>query len=259
MGGMVDTHDGAVAADALRQWLSARSATADRRTTDVGTSGEHLATAAQVASPPIDFTVASPVAQPSEPPTATLPSRARRQAAISCLERISTAIATGGMGGYHSSDEEEEEVKEDTSPSHDMQDRKPTASSAYISSRIRKRNHPCKTRDGKKRKCEEHEAPTKQPEESETPSPCCICLEIPTPEDLASISGCSHPFCFGCIEKWAERENTCPLCKARFLNIERVNSSGTNCEKSKKVANRDQRTDFSFLNSLNGIGMFGET
>ncbi|KAL7478397.1 hypothetical protein ACHAW6_004162 [Cyclotella cf. meneghiniana] len=253
-GEMVATHDGAAAADALRQWLRSRSANVERRITDDATSGERLAPPAQVPSPLIDSTAVSPVAPTSGPPTDTLPRRARRQAAISCLERISTAIATGGMGGYHSSDEEE--ANANTSHSHDMEDRKPTA---HISNRIRKRNHACKTRDGKKRKCEQQEPPTKQPEESEAPSPCCICLEIPTPEDLASISGCSHPFCFGCIEKWAERENTCPLCKARFLNIQRVNSTGNNCQKSKKVTNRDQRTDLSFMNSLNGIGMFGET
>eukprot|EP00804_Cyclotella_cryptica_P024435 CCRYP_019254-RB/>CCRYP_019254-RB protein AED:0.07 eAED:0.07 QI:1355/1/1/1/0/0.33/3/1288/616 len=219
---------------------------------------------ATIASPPTESTAAAPVAPPSDPQIPTLPSRARRQAAISCLERISTAIATSGMGGYHSSDDDDEKEEQEqdeegnmSSAQDDVEDRKPTATNESITNRIRKRNHPCKTLGGKKRKCEEQEPPNEQPEESEAPSPCCICLEIPTAEDLASISGCSHPFCFGCIEKWAERENTCPLCKARFLNIERVNFCGTNnSEKSKKVTNRDQRTDFSFMNSLTGIGMF---
>lgn len=40
--------------------------------------------------------------------------------------------------------------------------------------------------------------------------------------DVASISGCMHKFCFDCIDKWAETENKCPLCKADFRTIDRV-------------------------------------
>lgn len=52
---------------------------------------------------------------------------------------------------------------------------------------------------------------------------CAICLDKPdTLVDLATISGCSHKFCFDCIDKWAETENKCPCCKQRFRTIDRV-------------------------------------
>ena len=81
---------------------------------------------------------------------------------------------------------------------------------------------------------------------------CSICLEIPSRAEVACISGCAHTFCFQCIEKWAERENTCPLCKIRFTKIERVNKppprkrkkgDGPRPKNTKRVKNRDQRAD----------------
>lgn len=96
---------------------------------------------------------------------------------------------------------------------------------------------------------------------------CCICLEIPTEEELSTINGCDHPYCFTCIETWAYRENTCPLCKSRFTKIEKVNHKkagkrkrGGECgsgekssgRKSKRVRNRNQRADVSLINPLQG-------
>ena len=52
---------------------------------------------------------------------------------------------------------------------------------------------------------------------------CCICMCDVELDDLSKINCCKHSFCFGCIEKWSERENTCPLCKSRFTTIDRVN------------------------------------
>lgn len=73
---------------------------------------------------------------------------------------------------------------------------------------------------------------------------CCICMGDVEPDDLAQINGCDHSFCFGCIEKWAERENTCPLCKCRFTKIDRINKKRKKGAKnSKKVKQRDQRSD----------------
>ena len=78
---------------------------------------------------------------------------------------------------------------------------------------------------------------------------CCICLETTAKCDLAKIDGCDHRYCFTCIEKWAERENTCPQCKARFLKIERVHkvkrqkNEPNEVENVKEVDNRDQRSD----------------
>mmetsp|Transcript_6972 Transcript_6972/g.12158 ORF Transcript_6972/g.12158 Transcript_6972/m.12158 type:complete len:407 (-) Transcript_6972:225-1445(-) len=82
-----------------------------------------------------------------------------------------------------------------------------------------------------------------QPEPIENEN-CCICMCDVEPEDLSLINGCEHRFCFGCIEKWAERENTCPLCKIRFTKIDRVNKKRKKGVKnSKKVKQRDQRSD----------------
>lgn len=52
---------------------------------------------------------------------------------------------------------------------------------------------------------------------------CAICLDAPPSlTDVASISGCTHKFCFDCIDQWANTENRCPCCKARFRTIDRV-------------------------------------
>jgi len=77
-------------------------------------------------------------------------------------------------------------------------------------------------------------------------SMCSICLDEPSIYEVASIDGCSHKFCFICIEKWADKENTCPLCRKRFNVISRVNKPPPNKKKkrirhTKKVKNRNQR------------------
>jgi len=81
------------------------------------------------------------------------------------------------------------------------------------------------------------------------------------PKDLAMINGCDHQFCFGCIEKWSERENKCPLCKTRFTKIERVmkqkKKKGSKTKNSKQVKQRDQRSDLAPGAALEGlIGKF---
>jgi hypothetical protein len=92
---------------------------------------------------------------------------------------------------------------------------------------------------------------------TEHDSTCCICMSEPEPADLASINGCEHMFCFGCIEKWADRENTCPLCKQRFTKIDRVNKSKKKAAKSsKKVKNRSQRLEMTQSHGLESL--FGE-
>ncbi len=49
---------------------------------------------------------------------------------------------------------------------------------------------------------------------------CCICLEEPSADDVATIDGCEHKFCLGCITEWSETRNICPLCRTRFTTIE---------------------------------------
>ena len=76
---------------------------------------------------------------------------------------------------------------------------------------------------------------------------CCICMSEPERRELASVNGCDHHFCFDCIAKWAERENTCPLCKYRFTKITRVHKARKRTGKtplnSKEVKERNQRSD----------------
>jgi hypothetical protein len=46
---------------------------------------------------------------------------------------------------------------------------------------------------------------------------CNICTESLT--EGKAVLDCEHFFCLECIKKWAEIENTCPLCKKRFSQI----------------------------------------
>jgi len=149
------------------------------------------------------------------------------------MERISAAIATGGMGSdYEDSDDSKKQqvTKKSSSPS----------------------SAACK-KDGAAATTTTAGKPSSIFSKTAT---CCICLEVPTEEELSTINGCDHPYCFTCIETWSNRENTCPLCKTRFTKIEKVNyvksskrrrgggggESGGACEmsgrKSKKVSGR---------------------
>jgi len=90
---------------------------------------------------------------------------------------------------------------------------------------------------------------------------CCICLDQPTKKELSTLDGCDHLYCFSCIEKWSERENTCPQCKARFTKIKRVHkikdakgSAGEKRERNvKKVKTRNQRLDSNILHGFHGL------
>ena len=54
------------------------------------------------------------------------------------------------------------------------------------------------------------------------PLNCSICYED---IKLQGKIECGHEFCFGCIEQWSKKENTCPLCKQRFTSIRKVGIS----------------------------------
>ena len=109
----------------------------------------------------------------------------------------------------------------------------------------------------KKKKSEEKEKVVEKEKEQ-----CSICLEIPSKTEEAAINGCSHKFCFQCIEKWADRENTCPLCKVRFTKIDRVHKTPAKKRKkgdssrqvnTKRVKKRDQRADIMIGSQLQGL------
>lgn len=107
------------------------------------------------------------------------------------------------------------------------------------------------SRPSKKRKLEHKPEPELEPKmesdlEHKSNPQCCICLENPLAKDLAKVNGCEHRFCFNCIDTWAERENTCPLCKVRFTQIERCTEAKEKKPSKnsvKKVKFRNQRTD----------------
>jgi len=97
-------------------------------------------------------------------------------------------------------------------------------------------------------------SPSSSPSSSDDPVNCCICMCEPDPKEKATINGCEgHFFCFDCIEKWADRENSCPLCKNRFTKIERLvkprRQRGVKSTSVKRVRNRDQRTDLLVTNA----------
>lgn len=46
-------------------------------------------------------------------------------------------------------------------------------------------------------------------------------------KEEVNLSGCRHVFCYGCIRRWAFKENTCPFCKARFMFIIRADGTKT--------------------------------
>lgn len=95
-----------------------------------------------------------------------------------------------------------------------------------------------------------------------TEEKCCICMCEPERQELAVVNNCSHRFCFDCIVKWGERENTCPLCKSRFTKISRVHKAKRRLgiktpPNTKHVRERNQRSDLisgaalgAMLNSL---------
>jgi len=103
---------------------------------------------------------------------------------------------------------------------------------------------------------DDDDATDKKPAAATAPATesCCICMGDVEPNDLASINGCDHRFCFGCIEKWSERENKCPLCKLRFTKINRVNKKRKKGTKNTlKVKDRDQRSDLVPGAALQGL------
>jgi hypothetical protein len=53
---------------------------------------------------------------------------------------------------------------------------------------------------------------------------CVICMEPPSIR--GKIQSCDHVFCFECIKKWSEHENSCPLCKKRFRQIDKITLGG---------------------------------
>lgn len=75
---------------------------------------------------------------------------------------------------------------------------------------------------------------------------CGICFE--SPEERGVLNNCDHMFCFFCIRQWSKTANTCPLCKRRFTQLDRILASDPSKKSKQKVSIRrtDQRADDHF-------------
>lgn len=146
------------------------------------------------------------------------------------------------------------------------------ASSALTGAGATYQPAPPETRAARKRRSEESGPPAKRPavasmdgkpaanlkidqDDCSDAGSCCICMCDPDEGELSTIDSCDHNFCFECIEKWSERENTCPLCKIRFNRITRVDKTKKKKGQkgTKKVKQRDQRADLNPGNALEGL------
>lgn len=86
---------------------------------------------------------------------------------------------------------------------------------------------------------------------------CVICMESKEHKTLGLLA-CTHSFCSECILAWAKTENTCPLCKARFMHIDKKrisaeikssSSSSTSIRRSTRKRNHnDERISVSNCN-----------
>lgn len=53
-----------------------------------------------------------------------------------------------------------------------------------------------------------------------SPAPnCAICLDPISQNTKCFAYSCLHEFCYGCLTKWMECKNDCPLCKRRLVQI----------------------------------------
>lgn len=85
------------------------------------------------------------------------------------------------------------------------------ASTSSVSTTSKKRKKPTKAASTRKK-------PAFEPDPNTTK--CAICLDKVTTQGV--LDKCKHLFCFDCIIAWAEKENTCPLCKKRFHGVSKL-------------------------------------
>lgn len=71
---------------------------------------------------------------------------------------------------------------------------------------------------------------------------CGICLD--NVKERGVLNSCDHAFCFECIYQWSKTSNTCPMCKARFVQL-RKQEAGSKSKRSRsyKVDDVDHRQD----------------
>lgn len=74
-------------------------------------------------------------------------------------------------------------------------------------------------------------------------STCGICYSLI--EIRGKIDSCDHEFCAQCIERWAQTQNTCPMCVKRFSTLKKkyervVYGSKKEEQPEIKIMNKDQ-------------------
>ncbi|ERN16814.1 uncharacterized protein LOC18445141 [Amborella trichopoda] len=108
------------------------------------------------------------------------------------------------------------------------------------SSSSKRHDEECKMRDGS--------AVRKGKEKVESSASCLgkrICGICLSEERKGSIRGslncCDHYFCFGCIMEWSKVESRCPICKQRFVSINKFGGVDTGVRSmSIRIPKRDQ-------------------
>lgn len=191
-------------------------------------------------SGPIDLLTSTPVAH-----TRVTADGARTSSRLESLENSKVAVGSSRTRKRRHHGAENPERPERTSSSSSSAKRRRTTRAS--SQERLKKSPPSSLKappPSAKSSSDEENCDQKPAAKAEVSENCCICMCDVEPDDLSQINGCDHNFCFGCIEKWAERENTCPLCKCRFTKIDRINKKRKKGAKnSKKVNQRDQRSD----------------
>lgn len=79
---------------------------------------------------------------------------------------------------------------------------------------------------------------------------CGICYN--PIEIRGKLDSCDHEFCATCIERWAQTQNTCPICIKRFYSLkkmyQRVVYSTTKVSQTEvKIVNKDQNKTYMTL------------
>jgi len=75
---------------------------------------------------------------------------------------------------------------------------------------------------------------------------------------IALLDSCSHLFHYECISKWAERENSCVLCKQKFHKMAKMTCRG-NIEDIYTIQDRSQKPNVSSDEEYSELSSLGTT
>ena len=72
----------------------------------------------------------------------------------------------------------------------------------------------------------------------ESAEQCGICFEnLGSTKRKATTEVCEHPYCVGCLETWALKNDTCPTCRRTFTEVK------THGKRKREITVRKLRTD----------------